>query len=75
MRNRVRELRARYRWSQGALAKRCGVSRGTIVSVESEVGNFSAKLMLRISREFNEDPRNVFFLDDHVQDALREQTS
>ena len=48
--NRIRELRARYDYTQEELAKRVGVRRETIVFLEKGKYNPSLKLAYDISR-------------------------
>ncbi|WP_317906754.1 helix-turn-helix transcriptional regulator, partial [Bacillus subtilis] len=52
MNNRVRELRARYGYSQEALANAIGVTRQTVAAIEK--GNYipSLLLALKICEEF-----------------------
>lgn len=50
MRNRVRELRTAGGWRQEDLAERVGVSRQTIISIESGRYNPSLQLAWRLSR-------------------------
>jgi putative transcriptional regulator len=44
MKNKIRVLRAERRWSQADLAKRVGVSRNSIISIEN--GHFDPPLPL-----------------------------
>ena len=52
MENRVREHRERHGWSQGALAARLGVSRQTVIAVETEKYDPSLPLALRMAKLF-----------------------
>lgn len=45
--NRVKELRARFNLTQGELAKRVGVTRQTIVSLEK--GSYTPSLLLAMN--------------------------
>ncbi|MCY7776859.1 helix-turn-helix transcriptional regulator [Bacillus haynesii] len=63
MNNRVRELRARYGYSQEALAKAIGVTRQTVAAIEK--GNYipSLLLALKICEEFQLKMEDVFWLE------------
>ncbi|MEC1418693.1 helix-turn-helix transcriptional regulator [Bacillus haynesii] len=63
MNNRVRELRARYGYSQEALAKAIGVTRQTVAAIEK--GNYipSLLLALKICEEFHLKMEDVFWLE------------
>ncbi|WP_307893707.1 helix-turn-helix transcriptional regulator [Bacillus swezeyi] len=63
MNNRVRELRARYGYSQEALAKAVGVTRQTVAAIEK--GNYipSLLLALKICGEFRLNMEEVFWLE------------
>lgn len=52
MKNRLRVLRAEYRWSQADLAERLGVSRQTVNAIETEKYDPSLPLAFRIARVF-----------------------
>ncbi|MBD3221134.1 helix-turn-helix domain-containing protein [bacterium] len=64
LRNRIRVFRAERRWSQAELARRIGVSRKTISTIE--VGRFvpSTIIALLIAREFETSVEAVFSIDD-----------
>jgi putative transcriptional regulator len=47
LRNRVKELRARYNLTQGDLADKVGVTRQTIVSLEK--GSYTPSLLLAMN--------------------------
>lgn len=61
--NRVKELRARFGFSQGELADRVGVTRQTIGFIEK--GNFSPSvtLALKMAREFEIKVDELFWLE------------
>ena len=63
MNNRVRELRARYGYSQEALANAIGVTRQTVAAIEK--GNYipSLLLALKICKEFQLKMEDVFWLE------------
>lgn len=52
MKNRLRVLRAEYRWSQADLAERLGVSRQTVNAIETEKYDPSLPLAFKIARIF-----------------------
>lgn len=62
--NRIRVFRAEHRLSQAELARRIGVSRKTISTIE--VGRFvpSTVIALKIARHFGVAVEEVFSLDD-----------
>ena len=64
MRNRIKELRARYDLTQMGLAQKVGVRRETIVFLEKNKYNPSLKLAHQIARVFNLPIEEVFIFDD-----------
>lgn len=60
--NSVRELRARYQWSQQTLASRVGVTRQTIAAVEKGEYVPSLVLAMKICQEFELSVDEVFTL-------------
>lgn len=60
MTNRVRELRAARDWTQAALAERLGVSRQTVISIESGRYEPSLSLAFRIAAVFGLRIEDVF---------------
>ena len=52
LQNRVKELRARYGFSQGELGERVGVTRQTIAFIEKGEFSPSVTLALKLAREF-----------------------
>jgi putative transcriptional regulator len=52
VKNHVRELRAARNWSQGELANRLGVSRQTIIAIETQKYDPSLPLAFKIARLF-----------------------
>ena len=64
MKNRIKELRAKYELTQNDLASRAGVRRETIVFLEKGKYNPSLKLAYDISRIFKLTIEEVFLLDE-----------
>lgn len=60
MKNRLRVLRAEYRWSQAELAERLGVSRQTVNAIETEKYDPSLPLAFKIARIFGMRIEEVF---------------
>ncbi|MFB1082776.1 helix-turn-helix transcriptional regulator [Jeotgalibacillus sp. JSM ZJ347] len=60
IKNRVKELRARDGMTQGDLAKRIGVTRQTIVSLEKGSYTPSLLLALNIAEVFGEAVESIF---------------
>jgi putative transcriptional regulator len=64
MKNRIRQERAEYHLSQAELAERVGVSRQTIISLETGKYIPSTELALRLSKVFDKTVNELFFLED-----------
>lgn len=64
MQNRVRELRAAAGLSQSSLGTALGVSRQTVIAIETGRYDPSLKLALRIARHFEQTVEEIF--DDHA---------
>ena len=64
MRNRVRELRVQAGLTQEEIADRVGVSRQTIISIESGRYNPSILLAHKLARLFSESIEDLFLLDE-----------
>ena len=62
MENRVKQWREAKGWSQGALARRLGVSRQTVNAVETDKYDPSLPLALRMSKLFDV-PVDQLFID------------
>ena len=62
MKNKIRVLRADKRWSQAELARRVGVTRLAIHSIENEKHEPSLRLAAKIAREFSVPIPEVFDL-------------
>jgi len=63
MNNRIKELRARYNYTQDDLARKVNVRRETIVFLEKNKYNPSLKLAHDIAKEFNVKIDDVFIFD------------
>ena len=61
MRNRVRELRLQRGMTQEEVAERVGVSRQTIISIESGRYNPSILLARKLARAFGQSIEDLFF--------------
>ncbi|MTD31870.1 helix-turn-helix transcriptional regulator [Planomicrobium sp. YIM 101495] len=59
--NRVRELRAKYKLTQDELAKRTGVTRQTIVSLEKGSYTPSLLLAMNIAEVLGERIEEIFY--------------
>lgn len=64
LRNRVKELRARYNFTQSELASRVGVTRQTIGFIEKGEFSPSITLALRISKELQMRLDELFWLEE-----------
>ncbi len=60
MRNNVRELRTGAGLSQAQLGERLGVSRQTVIAIETGRYDPSLKLALRLARQFGRRVEEVF---------------
>lgn len=71
--NRVRELREQHnRMTQQALADAVGVSRQTIIAIESGRYSPSLEVALKISRAFGQPVEDIFALADTGTDTKSE---
>ncbi|MFY4675099.1 helix-turn-helix transcriptional regulator [Bacillus anthracis] len=61
--NKVREMRARHRWSQQDLAKKIGTTRQKIGLIEKGDYEPSITLALKIAKAFQVTVEEVFFLE------------
>ncbi|MGG4264410.1 helix-turn-helix transcriptional regulator [Peribacillus simplex] len=64
MNNNIKELRELKGYSQEDLAKKLGVSRQTIISIEKNRFNPSLPLAMQISKLFDTYVENIFVLDE-----------
>ncbi|WP_040203376.1 helix-turn-helix transcriptional regulator [Neobacillus jeddahensis] len=60
--NKVRELRARFRWTQQDLADAIGVTRQTIGLIEKGDYSPSVTMALKVAKAFNVTVEEVFYL-------------
>ena len=60
MKNQLKVWRARYDMTQEELAKKTGVTRQTIISVEAERYNPSLDLAFKLARSFNTTIEDIF---------------
>lgn len=60
MTSRVRELRAARDWTQAELAERLGVSRQTVISIESGRYEPSLSLAFKIAEVFGQRIEDIF---------------
>ena len=63
MKNRLKVLRAERDWSQEDLAKKLGVSRQTINSIETEKYDPSLPLALKMGKLFSQSVEEIFSMD------------
>ena len=61
LQNRLKELRIAKKMSQEELAKTVGTTRQTIISIEKNLFNPSAKLALLLCIALDEKFENIFF--------------
>jgi len=61
LKNRVKELRARFNLTQGDLAEKTGVTRQTIVSLEKGSYTPSLLLAMNIAEVFKEPIEQIFY--------------
>ncbi|QSX24343.1 helix-turn-helix transcriptional regulator [Priestia megaterium] len=62
LRNKVRELRARFKWTQQDLADSVGITRQTVGLIEKGDYAPSVTLALKIAQSFNVSVEEVFHL-------------
>jgi len=60
MDNRIRELRRQHKLTQEQLSKKVGVSRQSIVAIETGKYNPSLQLAFNIAKQFNLSIEDVF---------------
>lgn len=61
LKNRIKEIRTQKKLSQEELAKLVGTTRQTIISIEKNLFNPSAKLALLLCTALDEKFENLFF--------------
>lgn len=64
MKNRMKELRRQFGYSQDRLAEELNVSRQTIISIERGRYNPSLPLAIQIARKFNTTVEDVFIFEE-----------
>ena len=64
IRNKLRELRARYRMTQEDLAKKVGVTRQTIIAIENGKYLPSLRLAFKLARVFDMKIDDLFYLEE-----------
>lgn len=68
MKNRLKELRQAHSITQEDLSKRVGVSRQSIVAIETGKYDPSLKLAFKIAREFNCTIEDIFLFSEEEED-------
>ncbi|MDS4004951.1 transcriptional regulator [Staphylococcus capitis] len=63
MKNRLKELRSRKKYTQTDLSEKTGISRQTISLIERDKFTPSILIAIKISRIFNEQVENVFIIE------------
>lgn len=67
MKNNIKDLRAKYGFSQDVLAEKLGVSRQTIISLEKGRYNPSITLAFKLARQFNCQIEDIFIYEEDHQ--------
>jgi putative transcriptional regulator len=60
VKNRVRDLRAQFDWTQADLADKLGVSRQTVNAIETEKYDPSLPLAFKIAKLFHRSVEEIF---------------
>ncbi len=60
MKNRVREFREKFGWTQEELAKKVGVTRQTIIAIEKGKYDPSLRLAFKLARVFRVHIEDLF---------------
>lgn len=63
MKNRLKELRTRNKYTQTQLSEHTGISRQTISLIERNNFTPSILIAIKISRSFSEQVENVFIIE------------
>lgn len=64
MKNRLREVRKKQRYSQQLLAKESGVSRATIIGIETgRIQNTTSDTLMKLANALGVTVRDIFFTD------------
>ncbi|QXO94193.1 helix-turn-helix transcriptional regulator [Methanospirillum purgamenti] len=74
MKNRIKVLRAEHNMTQEELAKRIGVTRNTIISIEKDKYCPSMKVGFRIARVFDVGLEDVFSYEEEKDGPASEDT-
>ena len=62
MKNRLREVRKKQRYSQQLLAKESGVSRATITGIETgRIQNTTSDTLVKLARTLETTVKDIFF--------------
>jgi len=69
IRNRLREIRARYRMTQEELARRVGVTKQTIIAIENGKYLPSLRLAFKLATVFKVGMEDLFELGEPGEDA------
>lgn len=67
VKNRLKELRGEYKLTQEELSKKVGVSRQSIIAIESGKYNPSLQLAYKIAKQFNCTIEDVFLLEEEEE--------
>lgn len=68
---KLKELRAERDWTQNELARRSGVDRGYLASIETDkVDNPAVPIFLKLSRAFNIRPEELYQAADYIKDSM-----
>ncbi len=67
MKNRIRELRDQYGYTQQELADKVNVSRQTVISLESGKYNPSIFLAYKIAKEFHTTIEELFEFEEEIE--------
>lgn len=63
MNNNIRDRRAERGWTQQDLAERLGVSRQTVIAIETGKYDPSLPLAFKIARQFRARIEDIFFME------------
>lgn len=67
MKNRLRELRKEYDMTQEQLSKKVGVSRQSIVAIETGKYDPSLKLAFKLAKQFDRSIEDVFLFEEEEE--------
>ncbi len=63
LKNYIKMYRAKFDWTQEDLARKVGVTRKTINTIENGIFIPSAYLAIKIAKAFSEPLENIFFIE------------